>query len=286
MGERTDTASSAAPATEDDVVCRPLTRLSEYRQCTDLQELTWGENFVEKVPPLLMKVVHQNGGVVAGALNGDGRLLGFVFGIPGLGEERSWHWSHMLAVRPDARGRGLGRRLKLFQRDWLLDHQLDLALWTYDPLVARNAHLNFNRLGVVVDEYVVNMYGEETGSRLHEGLGTDRLVVRWELESARTKRTVSGARRGPPPGASDAPVVVEHADGAASPPTSSSFSEYDLARVEIPRDIQRVKRESPRTARRWRHATRRALRHYLDAGYRVDGLLRTEEKRCFYVLST
>lgn len=269
----------------DLVTVRPLRDLGEYRQCLTLQELTWGEDFVEKVPPLLMKVVHQNGGVVGGAVNGDRNVLGFVFGIAGFEDGRAWHWSHMLAVRPEARGRGLGRRLKLFQREQLLDRGMDRALWTYDPLVARNAHLNFNRLGVEVDEYVVNMYGEETGSRLHAGLGTDRFVVRWELDSERTRRTVSGERREPAAKLADAPAVVEHGDAGSSPPVSSPFSDSTVVRVEVPTDIQGVKESEPEAASEWREATRRAFRHYLDAGYGVDGLLRTGDGRCFYVLS-
>lgn len=279
------TQTSRSPETGDLVTVRPLEDLSEYRQCMTLQELTWGDEFVEKVPPLLMKVVHRNGGIVGGGVDEDGRLLGFVFGIAGVDDDRFWHWSHMLAVRPGARGRGLGRRLKLFQREQLLDRGLDLALWTYDPLVARNAHLNFNRLGVVADEYVVNMYGEETGSRLHAGLGTDRFVVRWDLDAERTRRTVSGERRAPPAESADAPAVVEYRDGPGSAPISHPFLDSAVVRVEVPRDIQRFKEESPDTAEEWREATRRAFRHYLDDGYGVEGLLRTTDGRCFYVLN-
>lgn len=269
----------------DHVTVRPLEDLGEYRQCVNLQELTWGEGFVEKVPPLLMKVVHRNGGIVGGAVDGDGRLLGFVFGIAGVDEGHLRHWSHMLAVRPGARGRGLGRRLKLFQREELLDRGFDLALWSYDPLVARNGHLNFNRLGVEAEEYVVNMYGAETGSRLHAGLGTDRFVVRWKLDSERTRRTISGDRPGPPAHASDAPAVVEYRDGAGSAPISHTFSDSAVVRIEVPRDIQKLKEETPDAAEEWREATRRAFRHYLNGGYGVDGLQRAPDGRCFYVLS-
>lgn len=281
--ERTELRSGQESS--DAVSVRPLRNLAEFRECVTLQELTWGRDFVEKVPPLLMKVVHRNGGVVAGALDGDGRLLGFVFGIAGLDEGRSWHWSHMLAVRPEARGRGLGRRLKLFQRNWLLDHGIDLALWTYDPLVARNAHLNFNRLGVVADEYVVDMYGENTGSRLHDGLGTDRLVVRWDLSSERTLRTVSGERRRPAGTSADAPAAIANGSGERPAPVSSAFPEADVVRVEVPRDIQQLKADSPEAARAWREATRKAFLHYVaDRDFSVEGLLRTGEGRCFYVL--
>lgn len=283
--QQSETGERSPSDSADQAEVRPLGELDEFRQCLTLQELTWGEDFVEKVPPLLMKVVQRNGGLVAGAVDSGGHLLGFVFGIAGLENDRAWHWSHMLAVRPEARGRGLGRRLKLFQREFLLEQGFDLAMWTYDPLVARNAHLNFNRLGVEADEYVVNMYGEETGSRLHRGLGTDRFVVRWELRSDRALQSIAGERRGPLPDSDESPVVVERANGRPSSP-SDSFPDADAVRVEVPRDIQRVKREAPEAAREWRALTRRAFRHYLGDGYRVDGLLRREDSRLFYVLRT
>lgn len=285
VDERDEAKDRSLPEHGDGVTVRPLRDLHEYRQCLTLQELTWGEDFVEKVPPLLMKVVHRNGGLVAGALDQEGDLLGFVFGIAGRQDGRSWHWSHMLAVRPEARGHGLGRRLKLFQREFLLEHDLDLAKWTYDPLVARNAHLNFNRLGVEADEYVVNMYGEETGSRLHQGLGTDRFVVRWDLMSERTLQSIVGHRNGPSGDDTDAPAVVEARDDGEPRPVPSELPETDVVRVEVPRDIQRLKGESPPTAAAWREATRKVFRHYLGSGYGIDGLQRTESGRCYYVLT-
>src|SRR5205085_3600896 len=136
---------------------------------------TWGESFAEAVPGSILKICQKVGGVAAGAfeVGGEERLLGFVFGLTGVRHGRLAHWSHMLAVLPEARDLGLGTRLKLYQRDLLLPLGVESVLWTFDPLEARNAHLNLNRLGAEVLEYVEDMYAGELGSELSKGIGTD-----------------------------------------------------------------------------------------------------------------
>ena len=264
---------------------RMLDTLDEFRACAELQTATWGRDFVEQVPPLLMKVVRENGGLVGGALGPDGGLLGFVFGLVGLDGSSPYHWSHMLAVRSSARGHGLGRGLKLFQRRAVLGQGIKEIFWSYDPLVARNAHLNFNRLGVVADRYVPNMYGEETGSPLHQGLGTDRLVVRWQLDSERVRRTVTGKRHGTAVDTRSAPAAVLCREDGSGRPVAKDVGESRIVRIEIPCEIQSLKRDTPEVAKQWREATRQAFSELLGMGYGVDGLARTPEQRCYYVLS-
>ena len=129
----------------------------------------------------MLKVTQYIGGVTAGAFDPDGRLLGFVFGMMGSMDGRLVHWSDLLAVHPDARNKGLGRRLKLFQRQLLLPLGVETMFWTYDPLVTKNAYLNIVRLGARPTEYVVDMYGADTHSAMQGGIGTDRFVVAWDL---------------------------------------------------------------------------------------------------------
>lgn len=135
-----------------DVEVRPLQSGDEYRACVALQRETWGADFGEVVPATILKVSQRVGGLTAGAFDETGELLGFVFGLTGLEAGRPAHWSHMLAVREDVRDLGIGRRLKEFQRDFLLPLAVEVIYWTFDPLVARNAHLNLNLLGAQVTE--------------------------------------------------------------------------------------------------------------------------------------
>lgn len=262
---------------------RRLARIGDFEACLRLQKRVWGEDFRDVVSPVLLMVIEENGGLVAGAFGGDS-LLGFVFGFTGREEGTCYHWSHMLAVDPAARGRGLGRRLKLFQREAMLADGIDTVYWTFDPLVARNAHLNLNRLGASIARYVEDKYGSGTGSRLHTSLGTDRFVVRWDLGSERVERALSGDAE--PAWPVDAAVAVEAEGGdVARPRSRSPLPDARHICVEIPRDVQAVKSESPAAASAWRESTAAALRHYLAAGYSVDGLLRTDADRSYYLLT-
>lgn len=261
----------------DDVTFGPIDTQAGYLACVELQQATWGEGFADLVPPSILMVARKIGGLLAGAFGPGGELLGFVFGMAGLREGRPVHWSHMLAVRPDARGRGLGRRLKLHQRERLLERGIDVAHWTYDPLVSRNAHLNLNRLGAVVTAYERDLYGTETNSPLHGKGGTDRFVVRWGLESDRARRAVRGERPVTGDGWAGAPVLTLDGDVDGGVGRSSRweppFPGDHRVLVEIPRDVQTLKRSRPERAVLWRRLTRAALPWYLDRGYGIEGLL-------------
>jgi len=245
----------------------------EFVSCVELQLATWGASFGELVPASVLKITQRLGGVTAGAFADDGTLIGFVFGITGIENGEIVHWSDMLAVRDDVQSNGVGRRLKEFQRDAVRALGAKRMYWTFDPLVARNAHFNLNRLGVRISEYVPDMYGTNTGSSLHSGLGTDRFIAVWPInedtavaESNATERTVLRAL----PASQSIPTLnamIDEDDGDALR-FAASLPPY--FRVEIPSDIFRVNAESPGQARRWRETTRRAFQWALANGYRVD----------------
>jgi predicted GNAT superfamily acetyltransferase len=272
--------------TADEFTIRPLESHDDFLQCVALQHETWGADFVDSVPPSILQVCQKVGGVAAGAFDGEGRLVGFVFGLSGVRHGRLAHWSDMLAVREELRGRGLGQRLKAFQLSLLLERGIEVAYWTYDPLEAGNANININRLAAFPVEYVPDMYGEAT-STLHAGLSTDRFVVEWWLTDPTVGAALEGSPSAEKPDAgADAPVVnTEIVDGAPAP-SELELPDATPVRVEIPWDIQAIKSASLATAESWRVNTRRALLHYQGRAYRVTGFQREPEaQRCFYVLT-
>lgn len=262
-----------------DITFRPLTSQADLAAGVAIQRLTWGDRFTEVVPVTILQICQKVGGVAAGAFDREDRMIGFVFGLSGVRQGRPVHWSHMLAVRAEARGMGLGKRLKLYQRDLLLKAGIGEVRWTFDPLVAQNANLNLNALGADIEAYVPDMYGGDTGSDLHSGLGTDRAVVLWMIGSAKVTRHIEGEAPVLAPELASAPVVNP---GAAV----NELRAGAAVRIEVPPDIQQVKAEAPATAQAWRNTTRRAFLWYLERGYRVAGFLPGGgENPSHYVLS-
>jgi predicted GNAT superfamily acetyltransferase len=258
-----------------DFTLRPLESESDFAAAVTLQRAVWGEEFTDLVPAALLRVVQHVGGVAAGAFTNAGELAGFVFGVSGIRDGRPSHWSDTLAVRAQYRDRGLGESLKRFQRELLLPLGIERMYWTYDPLESRNAHLNLNRLGASAGEYVRDFYGA-TGSVLHEEIGTDRLVVQWELGAPSVVALMEGHGTRTWCTASGASLVNVVRDGAAGPETGEPDLQLDApsVRVAIPADVQGLKARAPECAREWRRVTRLAFETYFARGYLARALVR------------
>lgn len=259
------------------MIIREIEAISEMREVEEIQKEVWGVADREVFPVLALIPMKEVGALLLGAFEGD-YMAGFVFGFPGFesphrsgpagdfGRRPIIH-SDMLAVRLEYRGRGLGNKLKLAQRERALEKGIDTITWTFDPLQAVNARLNFGKLGVTADRYLVNYYGETT-SFLHS-TGTDRLWVTWQLDSKRVGDRISGDS---PPGfpalgdTSTILVVNENLEpvAPAEEPASTRF-----CAIEIPPDINRLWREDPELAARWRAATRTAFTRIIARGYEV-----------------
>ncbi|MDP2959177.1 MAG: hypothetical protein Q8N53_22335 [Longimicrobiales bacterium] len=257
---------------------RPFKTIDEYRECVALQEETWGQGFTERVAPAILKVAQILGGLSAGAYAADGSLAGFVFGMTGVRNGELVHWSDMLAVRRGLRDLGLGTRLKAYQRDVFLGRGITRMHWTFDPLQSRNAYLNFAKLGIIVREYATDMYGE-TDSPLHRGIGTDRFIALWLMDSERVVRRMAGEERGPGPEALSAYPAALRVAGVGShdplrPGSPLLGLEEPTVSVALPADMSAIMSESMELAVAWREATRTALTHYLDRGYEVRELVR------------
>jgi predicted GNAT superfamily acetyltransferase len=287
-----------------------LTTFDQFKQVERLEAEIWGP--IDLVPVPIMAVTVKRGAVLIGAYDGD-RLAGFVYSFPALRRDDGHnhddtttrrhdghlvqpcasHWSHTLGVHPDYRGAGLGRELKLEQRERVLALGLDLIEWTYDPLQVLNAHLNVVTLGAVVEEYEENVYGEST-SPLHGGLPTDRFVCQWWIRLPHVARRVARSRQPHQLGivsheVAAAPVVNETAlDGAwlDCGPADLSHTAPRLA-VDIPLDFTGMLTGDLARARRWRLHVREIFTHYFRAGYRVvDFALHREHQRGRYLLTS
>jgi predicted GNAT superfamily acetyltransferase len=268
---------------------RDLHSLDDYSLAVDLQRRVWGAGYDDIVPISIFAVVVKRGGILVGAFD-RGALAGFVFSIPGLKNGRVMQWSHMLGVDEKFRRSGLGHKLKLSQRERTLAQGLDLIEWTFDPLQAANAHLNFARLGVVAEEYLENVYGE-SGSVLHRGAPTDRFVVSWKIATPHVVRRIQKDQN-PKLTARDASLedvpVVNHTriNGdwrALDGPPLLDCSDRRLF-VEIPTTFSDML-HAPERAREWRTRTREIFTTYFARGYRcVDFLLDREKNYGRYLL--
>jgi len=177
-------------AATDSLAIRKCEALEEMQACFALQKEVWNFSDADLVPVRMFVLATKIGGHVMGAFDGR-ELVGFALAIPGMRGGHPYLHSHMLAVRQQYRNAGLGRRLKLFQREDALARGFELMEWTFDPLEIKNAYLNIEKLGAIARRYNVNQYGI-TSSPLQGGLPSDRLVAEWWMKSRRVTTLLQG----------------------------------------------------------------------------------------------
>ncbi len=228
---------------------RPLTAHVELQGAVRLQQQIWGFEEIELLPLRLFVVATKVGGQVFGAFDGQ-RMIGFCLAIPGLKPGgQSYLHSHMLGVLPDYQNAGVGRKLKLAQREDALSRSIALIEWTFDPLETKNAFFNMERLGAIVRRYVVNQYGTTT-SHLHGGLPTDRCTAEWWIASPRANAIVAGL------------------------PFARNPVE---ARISIPADIAAIRTDDAKRARAIQQTASEQFRAAFDRGLAVIGVEKSEE---------
>jgi len=258
------------PAVSPRIVIRDLVSLDDLRQLQRVEREVWEIGDEDSLPMTLAIALQAAGSIFVGAFDRD-KLVGFAFGMFGREHGQITIHSHMLAVLEPYRQHDLGLKLKQAQRERALALGIREMTWTYDPLQSRNAHLNFAKLGVVSDTYKIDFYGPETSSVLHRNR-TDRLWVRWLLDSQRTRDRATGKD-----GRAEtldalrllAPLVSFNGDGR---PARADLGE-SLARqrvsIEIPGEILEVERADMGLAREWREATQWAFAEALATGFYV-----------------
>jgi chorismate synthase len=269
--------SSRTSSTPTTVVIRDIETLAEMREVEELQREIWGVADLEVYPALAFKPQKEVGAILIGAF-AEGRLVGFVFGFPGILNGETIIHSDMLGIKAAYRSQSLGYLLKRAQREAAIALGVNRITWTFDPLQARNAHLNFNKLGVIADRYYVDYYGVTT-SFLHR-FGTDRLWVTWLLKSERVASRMEGAVSvGPPPDLRDRPRLVSVGADLGPVLNRDSIGESTVV-IEIPGEAD---------PELWREATREAFTGALGAGYVVEDFFvgeRDGHKMGSYVLVT
>jgi len=239
----------------DAIVVRSCTAIDEFHACVQLQREIWGENDLEVEPATLFVVAAHTGGQVLGAFDGE-TLVGYTLAVAAVRHGAPYLHSHMTGVSAKYRDRGVGRMLKLYQREEALGRGIGLIEWTFDPLETRNANFNLNHLGAICRQYRPNLYGVTT-SPLHRGLPTDRLVAEWILDSPR--------------------VIAATAVGNVEPP-------MDAAHVALPADLEARKAVPDGRLEEVQARVRTEFCNWFGRGYAAVGLT-TDGGGAAYVLA-
>lgn len=237
------------------MIVRKCEVMEEFHECVRLQREVWGEDDLEVEPATIFVVASQTGGQVLGAFDG-GRMVGYTLALAAFRHGVPYLHSHMTGVLAKYRNRGVGRLLKLFQREEALGRDIRLIEWTFDPLETRNAHFNLNRLGAICRRYFPNHYGVTT-SPLHRGLATDRLLAEWLLDSPR--------------------VITAVAQGNVEPGMEAGC-------VALPADLEHRKTEEPERLADVQEHVRREFADWFGRGYAAVGL-RADSRGAAYVLA-
>ncbi|HYZ93785.1 MAG TPA: GNAT family N-acetyltransferase [Actinomycetota bacterium] len=279
LNELAEHASSQArdAAVRAGVEVRVLDEIDEFRRASEIFESIWGTGPANaQMPAELIRALTHAGSYAAGAWL-DGSMAGAVVGVLGRDRLGDHLHSHILGVDRAVRTRGVGYALKQHQRAWALEHGLRRVMWTFDPLVRRNAHFNLHKLGAEAASYEDNFYGSMTDG-VNAGDESDRLFVSWRLDADRTVEAASGRLSELNADAllGGGAVVGLEADGSRA-----ASHDAPLVLCATPENIVSVRREDPNLALRWRHALRDTLGDAMRSGYVVRGFTRSG----WYVLS-
>ncbi|KON87904.1 hypothetical protein AF332_14410 [Sporosarcina globispora] len=256
---------------------------SELTGIADIQSLVWGEDGVIPIP-LMVATINSGGNAIAAIEKNSDKIVGFCYGFPGMDRKRKpFIYSHMLAIHPDYRNAGIGKQLKLAQRQWALDYGYDQIKWTVDPLEIRNGYLNLNKLGGVVNTYLPDYYGTMT-DKINNGIRSDRLLLEWNLDSGRVNQALGIKKK------------VENfwhtyrsilhwtgSENAPIPETSFEIQDEQGFLLAIPKEIQRIKEINTELVKEWRIITREIMMSAFKAGYSLVGVIRPETGLNYYV---
>jgi predicted GNAT superfamily acetyltransferase len=268
---------------ETKIEIHPIKSLSDLRRCHEIQRAVWGYSDLMVFPYTILVSIQHNGGVLLGAYV-NGELVGFLTGYLGMAGAKLYLFSQRMGVLPEYQGLGLGYRLKVAQREQMLRQGIDIIVWTYDPLEGKNATLNIEKLGGIVRNYARDIYGQ-VQNQLQTGLTTDRFLLEWHLMSDRVRGRVRGRYQRPRAedwlSGQDIPLAnYANWEGNVPRPLATDLDiEHERLIVQVPPDLQRIKRYDLNTARAWRESTRVIFETYFQRGYVITGFASSLQPR-------
>lgn len=251
--------------------------IAECDKLGDLQRDVWQFDDIDIAAPDVIMVHANLEAFVMGVYQGD-EVVAFNYSFHGISEGRMIHWSHMLAVKEEYRGLGLGKILKLKQREFVLQQGFDTIRWTFDPLETINCRLNIRTLGGTVYQYRNNIYGESSGF-LHKGLPTDRMVATWKLDSQRVEKAVAGTPEIPDVKISSIPLMLEPVWKGEIPEAGAMNFDLDQEYIGCPivLNIRKIKFSHNEIALPWRLKTRELFTSYFHKGYEIVDVQSSDE---------
>lgn len=258
---------------------RELDDIGDLRDLAGLFAAVWGRS-EDSLDADMLKALAHSGAYVAGAYV-QGRLTAGLVGWLGGDPRHELHMhSHILGVLPDSEARGLGFELKQHQRRWCLERGVMVMEWTTDPLVRRNVYFNLCKLGAEAPRYFVNFYGEMQDG-INAGDESDRLLIRWRLDSDRAEAAAQGRLRELDAeklrewGADAIVAVGPHGEPVMTVSTASTPPFTRVLICQVPEDIVALRRSDHALARSWREAVRASLGGAMDRGYAITGATRS-----------
>jgi predicted GNAT superfamily acetyltransferase len=258
------------------IAVRDLTKYDEFLQVRDVQQAIWGFTQGEGLYPPALNTAAENGGTVIGAFDG-AKMIGFIYGFPGLQADRRIKLcSQTMGVLPEYRNKGVAAKLKWAQRQRMIENGIDLITWTYDPLEAPNARLNMHTLGGIARTYKRNIYGENF-SALSKGLPSDRFLVEWWITRESVEQRSKGIK--PEPIGVGSPIA-NRCTGTSGDRHIEAIDlslEAPIIRVEVPNDLQAIKKTNMALAMDWRMKTRELFEAYFVRGYEAIDFVRAGE---------
>jgi len=282
-------------AWDDGIEISAIGSLADLAEWQAVEALVWSGAGSEILHTGLLITLQRYGGLLLSARDRSGKMVGVLLGFPGLKDGKVVHCSHLLGMLPEWRSKHVGYRMKLRQREYVLDQGLDLVVWTFDPLESRNAHLNIGHLGAVANHYSPNLYGIMNDDFNHD-MESDRLTASWHIRHPRVEACLAGAR--PTPSARDllalglphltrCEIVEADAPYVRLIDTTLGRDEANML-VEVPSNFQAIKSLADADARAWRYGIRSVFTDLFGRGYAVLDFAADVRPgaltRCYYVV--